>query len=382
VTRRNQSLKVLHICQRDDPATGGAVRVAVEYVKRLPQYDVDAHCLFLYGSPGAFRAELEDQHTHYLGIKSSKELPKFNRLRGFLRDFQPQVIHHHDGLLWPQLFTFLHPGIIKVAHAHLPAGNTSFLSKGALAAWSQLHSTDMLVCITEYTRQSQIKQGGYAPQRTQVIYNGVDRARFYPPSETERQRARKQLDLPADLPVVGFMGRLHCATKGVDDFLRAVALLPSYFRALVAGSGADASTLKHLAEELGIAERVIFAGTVQTPAVAYHVMDAFCLTSHWESFGLVVAEALACRVPVIAFACPGGVNELLTRETGCVLPNRNVQAMAQAIIEAIDRPGSWTQRHQNAEAQLYKNHDWDRNTLKLASLYQQLTNEATPHPVL
>jgi glycosyltransferase involved in cell wall biosynthesis len=377
VTQRNQSLKVLHICQRDDPATGGAVRVAVEYVKRLPQHNVDAHCLFLYGPPGPFQAELGGQRTHYLGIKSSRDLLEFNRLRGFLRDFCPQVIHHHDGLLWPQLFTFFHPGIIKVAHAHLPAGNATSLSKATLAAWSQRSSTDMLVCITEHTRRSQIGQGGYAPQRTQVIYNGVDQARFYPPTETERRGAREQLGLPADASMVGYMGRLDCAMKGVDDFLRAVALLPPYFRALVAGDGPDAAALRQLAEELCIAERVIFAGIVQSPTIAYHALDAFCLTSHWEPFGLVVAEALACQVPVIAFACPGGVNELLTPETGCVLPARNVEAMAQAIIEAVNQPELWIQRHSEANDLLVKNHDWDHNALQLADLYRTLLRKKT-----
>lgn len=371
----SKQLKALHICQRDDPATGGAVRVAAEYVKRLPKYEIDAHCLFLYGSPGYFRAELGEERTHYLGIQNSREFLKFGRLLDFLREIQPHIIHHHDGLLWSHLLTFSHPGVVKVAHAHLDAENGGLLSRSALAAWLQRQSTDLLICITENTRKSQIEQGGYLPNRTHVLYNGVDRDRFYPPSAAERAIARRQFGLPSDVPVIGFVGRLHCQMKGTDDFLRAIALLPPHFWALIVGCGPDADYLKQLAATLGIAERVVFTGTVEKPSAAYHSMDVFCLTSHWEPFGLVVAEAMACRVPIVGFICAGGVNELLTPETGCVLPNRDLEAMARSLIEAIEYPERWHQRQANTECQLKQNHNWEQNAFSLAHLYKEVLGE-------
>lgn len=364
-------MKVLHICQRDDPATGGAVRVAAEYVKRLAKYQVEAHCLFLYGSPGYFQSELGEDCTHYLGLQSSRDFLKFRRLLSFVHKFQPQIIHHHDGLLWSHLLTFSHPGVIKVAHAHLNAENGSIVSRGALAAWLQRHSTDLLICITENTQKSQIEQGGYLANRTHVLYNGVDRDRFYPPTATERAIARRELGLPSDVPVIGWVGRLHCQMKGTDDFLRAIAHLPSHYWALVVGSGPDADYLQQLAASLGIAERVVFTGIVEKPTVAYHAMDVFCLTSHEEPFGLVVAEAMACQIPVVGFACKGGVNELLTPETGCVLPYRDLEAMANSVIEAVEYPERWHQRHTKATSVLEHNHNWEKNASHLAHLYKE-----------
>jgi glycosyltransferase involved in cell wall biosynthesis len=372
---RSKSLRVLHICQRDDQATGGAVRVAVEYVKRLPNYDVDAHCLFLYGSPGYFQTELGD-HAHYLGISNSRELLKLGRLLNFLRKFQPDIIHHHDGLLWSNLFTFFHPGVIKIAHAHLRAGNLSRSLGGPVAAWLQCRSTDLLICITEHTRRSQIEQGRYLPSRTQILYNGVDYQYFCPPNGTERVHARNQLGLPSDVPVIGFVGRLDNQTKGTDDFLRVIALLPPHCWALVVGAGPDADCLKQLAVTLGIADRVVFAGMINKPKVAYHSMDVFCLTSHLDAFGLVVAEAMACRVPVVGLSCTGGVNELLTPETGCILPNRDLEAMAQAVIDAIEHPEKWHQRQIKAESLLKQNHDWEKNASQLSNLYKELLKPA------
>lgn len=367
-----KQLKVLHICQRDDTATGGAVRVATEYIKRLVNYNIDAHCLFLYGSPGYFQAEIGHSRTHYLNIQNSKDFFKFRRLVQFLQKFKPQIIHHHDGLLWSHLLTFFHPGVVKVAHAHLGANKTKFFSKSKIAAWLQRKSSDRLVCITRDTCQSQIKQGKYLPNRTQVIYNGVDRAKFYPPTATERQNARRYLGLPVDAPAIAFVGRLHCQMKGTDDFLRVFALLPQNFWAIVVGDGSDAQTLKQLATTLNISDRVIFTGILDQPIVAYHAMDVFCLTSHWEPFGLVVAEAMACHVPVVGFACPGGVNELLNHETGCIIPNRDLKAMSQAIVDAVNNPEVWYQYQIKAKLKLKQNHDWQKNTSYLADLYQTL----------
>jgi glycosyltransferase involved in cell wall biosynthesis len=363
-------LKALHICQRDDTATGGAARVAVEYVKRLSNYGVDAHCLFLYGSLGYFGSELGDL-AHYLAITDSREVLKFGRLISFIREFKPDVIHHHDGLLWSHLLTFFHPGILKVAHAHLGATNDVSATRSNLAAWVQRQSTDLLICITEDTRTSQVQNAGYQIDQTQVLYNGVDRARFDPASRTKKITARKQFGLPDDVSIVGYIGRLHCGMKGTDDFLRVISLLSKNFWALIVGNGSDAEYLKQLAHELGIAERVVFTGTLNETKMAYHALDVFCLTSHDEPFGLVVAEAMSCQVPVIGFACTGGVSELLSPKTGSVILSRDLDGMAKEIIEAVEHSELWHQRQENARSLLERNHDWDKNTLNLANLYKK-----------
>ncbi len=367
----SKDLKVLHICQRDDAATGGAARVAVEYVKRLHDYDIDAHCLFLYGQPGFFGSELGDR-AHYLNIANSRDALNFGRLVSFMHEFQPDFIHHHDGLLWTQLLTFFHPGVLKFAHAHLDAtSDNTWPNRGNIAAWVQLHSTDLLVCITESTRSSYVKQGGYSYTNTKVIYNGVDRSQFYPPSSAEKLAARKQFGLPENAFIVGYVGRLHCVMKGTDDFLRVISLLPDKFWALVVGSGPDSEYLHNLATELNIADRVVFAGTVNRTTSAYHALDVFCMTSHYEPFGLVAAEAMSCRVPVVGFACTGGVGELLNHSTGAVIQNRDISAMADTIVESVDRLEQWDRYHQNARSLLESNHDWDKNVLNLANLYKE-----------
>jgi glycosyltransferase involved in cell wall biosynthesis len=369
VAQPQSQLRVLHICQRDDPATGGAARVAVEFIKRLPDHNIDAHCLFLYGEPSYFQTELGDR-AHYLHLHSSKDFLHFDRLRRFIHQFQPHILHHHDGLAWSQALTFFHPNIIKIAHAHLPAPPRG--SRGQTAAWLQKHSTNLLLCITQDTQINQIDIGGYPADKTQVLYNGVDLDRFQPTNVILKSKAREQLNLPQSKPVIGFVGRLHSEMKGVDDFLRVIHLLPPDYHGLIVGDGPDRSALQNFAHELGISDRVRFTGLLQTPAMAYQAMDIFCLTSHWEPFGLVVAEAMACQVPVIGFECPGGIKELLCPDTGVILRNRELSQMAKSIIDTIEHPEQSQIFCHQAYMQLQTKFDWEKNAYQLSQIYQTL----------
>lgn len=363
-------LKVLHICQRDDPATGGAARVAVEYVKRLPNYHIDAHCLFVYGPPGPFQEELGDR-AHFLGLKNSQDCFKMPQLWRFINNFSPKIIHHHEGLLWTQILTFYHPKIIKVAHAHTTATVKPLLSKGFVGAWLQRLSTDYVIAITKDTCQSYVQRYQYAPHQIKVLYNGVDLTQFYPPSIDERLAARHHLNLPLDQPIIGFVGRLHCATKGTDDFLRMIALLPANFWGLVVGEGPDAQRLHDLAKDLKIENRVVFTGLLARPTVAYHTMNLFCFTSNIDAFGLVVAEAMASGLPVVGFACEGGVKEILTPKTGWVIPDRNLNLMAETVMHLIACPEKTSHQRNAAMNQITQYHDWGKSTEELANYYYQ-----------
>jgi glycosyltransferase involved in cell wall biosynthesis len=367
-------LKALHICQRDDPAEGSAVRVAFEYVKRLPNYEIDAHCLFLYGNPAYFGNQLGDR-AHYLNITNSKEFFKFWRLIEFIHKFKPDVIHHHDGLLWSNLLTFFHKNILKITHAHLGAtlNNTknSLLNRAKLAALIQRMSTDILICITKDTQTSHVQQGNYHPDKTYVLYNGVDQNCFSPPTTTEKITNRQKFGLPEDVVVVGFVGRLHCGMKGTDDFLKIIGILPNNFWALIVGGGSDEDYLKQLAIKLQISERVIFTGIIQNPVDAYHTLNILCMTSHYEPFGLVIAEAMSCQLPVIGFTCIGGSIELLNSDTGVVISDRDIQAMAQAIIQSVNHPEIWEHKHKQAQLLINQNHDWGKNSLKLSDVYKK-----------
>lgn len=128
--------------------------------------------------------------------------------------------------------------------------------------------------------------------------------------------------------------------KGHDVLLRALATLPDLdWRLTIAGGGRDpvhANGLRALAEELGIAQRVAFPGEVVAEAVEalWQGADLFALASHWEGYGMAVAEALARGLPV-AVTSGGALAELVPVEAGVVSPPGDHVSLGKAMRRVI-----------------------------------------------
>ncbi len=185
--------------------------------------------------------------------------------------------------------------------------------------------------------------------RVAVIPCGVNLDRFRP---GDRSAARRFLGLPPGAPVVLYVGRF-ARLKGIDRLVRAVALLPADTRlVLVGGDGPDDPErvgLERLAADLGVAGRVRFAGRVEHQALPpyYRAADVLVLPSLYESFGLVVLEALACGTPVVATAV-GAVEQVVRPGlTGEIAADPSPAELARCIRRVLDRgpPDPWAVRH-------------------------------------
>lgn len=108
-------------------------------------------------------------------------------------------------------------------------------------------------------------------------------------------------------------------------------------RLVVLGQGPDEAELKALVERLGVAEDVHFAGFVSNPYAWMKRCDLFVLSSRWEGFANVVAEALACGAPVVSTDCPSGPAEILADGGfGRLAPVGDPEALAAQILAALD----------------------------------------------
>ena len=127
--------------------------------------------------------------------------------------------------------------------------------------------------------------------------------------------------------------------KGVDVTIRALPTIAQAFpkvKYLVIGRGDDQTRLAALAEELGVSDRVIFAGFVATPALPahYRLADAYVMPSQ-EGFGIVYLEAMACGIPVLAGDDDGSADPLQDGRLGWQVSHRDVGAVAQACMEIL-----------------------------------------------
>ncbi|MEG4502904.1 glycosyltransferase family 4 protein [Microcoleus sp. F6_B4] len=127
--------------------------------------------------------------------------------------------------------------------------------------------------------------------------------------------------------------------KGVDVTIQALPLIAKTFpnvKYLVIGRGDDRPRLAKLADDLGVAERVVFAGFVPTENLAahYQLADAYVMPSQ-EGFGIVYLEALACGVPVLAGDADGSADPLQDGKLGWRVPHRDSAAVAVACVEML-----------------------------------------------
>lgn len=153
--------------------------------------------------------------------------------------------------------------------------------------------------------------------------------------QVSREEARSHLGLPSDAWIVGNVGRLH-PDKDQETLLRGFALalpkLPENSLVVIVGQGRLEQDLRSLSQELGLAERTVFMGQVPEVRCYFKAFDVFALTSDREPFGMVLLEAMAAGVPIIASDC-GGAPEIVGGFAR-LFPFQDINALADLLVDA------------------------------------------------
>ncbi len=175
--------------------------------------------------------------------------------------------------------------------------------------------------------------------RIQTLYNRID-VDALQRIQVPAHEARDALGLSPDEWVIGNVGRLH-PDKDQATLLKGFALaqahLPAESRLAILGSGRLEQDLRALARELGIADKVLFLGQVPEARRYFQAFDVFALSSDHEPFGMVLLEAMAAGVPLLATAC-GGAKEVV-EGVGILFPFGDAEHLAQGLrhLAAMDQ---------------------------------------------
>jgi glycosyltransferase involved in cell wall biosynthesis len=165
-----------------------------------------------------------------------------------------------------------------------------------------------------------------------VRYLGVDTERFVP-SRQAREEWVDRFSIRAEEVILSTVSYLR-PFKNPQTLVEACKELRQRrtpVRLLVAGDGEMLPDLKALAKRLGVEDRVHWLGNVSDPRTLLQASDIFVLASVGEAFGLVLAEAMACGVPVVG-SRSGSLSEVVEEEcTGLLVPPRDAVAFADAI---------------------------------------------------
>ena len=167
--------------------------------------------------------------------------------------------------------------------------------------------------------------------RVTVVYNGVDLQRFHPGNRAlHRVAARGEAGIPADAWVTLFVGS-GFERKGLAAVVEAFARTESRGDRLVVVGKGDARRYRRLAEELRVAERIVWLGPRPDVERWYAAADAVALPALYEPFGNVHLEALASGVPVVTSTRAGGAEVIVEGVNGAVVSPGDPAALAQAL---------------------------------------------------
>jgi glycosyltransferase involved in cell wall biosynthesis len=277
--------------------------------------------------------------------------------------YRPDVV---DGPLFGRL------GLPVVTTVH---GFTGGGAKNQLFEWLQVRAYRRFDGVVAVARPivERLVRSGVPAGRVHCIPNA------WAPGQvpSDRAHARERLGLPADGPVVGWVGRLS-REKAPDVLLEALGLMGSDApRAVFVGAGTEAASLSDRARALGIEGKVRWAGRVDGAAALFRAFDVFVLSSRTEGTPIVLFEAMAAGVPVIATHV-GGVPDVVSGAEALLVPAEDPAELARALRAVLADPAGSAARASAAGARLARDFAEAPWLERYEALYRNLIGTRRP----
>ncbi len=201
-----------------------------------------------------------------------------------------------------------------------------------------LQHSEKIWTISRYSRDKICSANGIRPDHVQILPCAVDGERFTPGDKSPLLLNKYGLEKNKVIMTVArlWSGDIY---KGVDVTIRALPEILQVFgnvKYLVIGRGDDTPRLKQLALDLGLSEKVVFAGYIPTEELVehYRLADLYSMPS-LEGFGIVYLEAMACGCPVLAGDADGSADPLQDGKLGWRVPYRDPHAVSEACLEIL-----------------------------------------------
>lgn len=305
---------------------------------------------------------------HFGGTVSGMGLnPLLDRkVRKILDSERFDIVHIHEPLtpILPWLF-LRNAKAPKVGtfHVHREEGHSVYAAfSWYLKRWAK--RLDYRIAVSEAARQTVAQ---YFPGDYDMLPNGVDVARYRDPAEPPAlEKGHRN---------IVFVGRLE-GRKGLEYLIRAMPRVLAEVadvRLIVVGDGPERKTCEELAEEV-CPGAVSFVGAVGDDAKAGYLQaaDVFCSpATHGESFGIVLLEAMASGRAIVASAIEGYAGLLVADDAGLLVPPRDPEALASALVHLLRDETARRQLGEKAAAAALK-YDWLSIAGRIEEIYRRL----------
>lgn len=296
-----------------------------------------------------------------------------SRIREVIQDERIDIIHSHEyksdiiGFVVSKL-----TGVPIVTTAHGWITNSMkgriYISLGKRV----MRYFDRVIAVSPLIRD-QLIASGVTRDRIRVVYNAIV-VENYRPASVPAGTLRKTLGIPADVPLVGNVGRLS-PEKGQEDFIKAARQvlnmdIKAHF--VLAGSGPDELRLREMVTELGIQPRVHFLGHLGDVRSVFRDCDVIALTSYTEGFPNVLLESLCMGTPIIATRV-GGVPDIVEDGvTGVLVEPHAVDDIASGIAHLLREPAWAAQLVQNGRRRIEQRFRFEVRVTHIENIYREV----------
>lgn len=255
---------------------------------------------------------------------------------------------------------------------------------GWLTYWAY-RQADLYLAISSRIAHNYLA-AGLPKAKLRLAPNGLDVQRFHPPSRQERQAARQNLGPLSDdlywILFVGFFSREKCPDVLSEAWLRLRELgAPPTGLLFVGATDSEyhevdkslAAAIADRAAELGVSDRVRFAGPMANVETAYYAADVFVMPSSREAFGMVLVEAMAAGLPVIASRLEGVTDEIVDEGiTGYLVAPRDPAALAEALLRVLRQPAEASRLGMHAREAVVNRYGLDAARQRWVEAYDAL----------
>ncbi len=357
-------------------------------------YEKKGHSTYIFAPRVENYTDQEDSVFRYHSVNLTGKvkypiaIPLSLRARKIINEFNPDVVHVHHP------FVLSMPAIMYGAKLRIPKVLTIHTQYERYAYYASPIPQvivneaikriifNLAIKVDVITTPSQSMKDLISRYRIKkevtVVPNAINLNIFQEKNEQQIREIRKQFGLSEEDVAVLYVGRISFE-KNIDKIVKALAIVRdkkiNNVKLLLVGEGTAMKQLKELVESLSLESLVKFVGPVNSELIKYYYQasDIFAFTSTSETFGMVIIEAFASGLPVLAVKAPGAI-DIITDGFDGILVEDDISQFAERLENLITDKGLRKRLSESAlkTAQLYS---VDSVSEQMLNLYQGLRNK-------
>ncbi len=347
-------------------SVGGMENYLKNFLTHLPADKFQISCICPYESPftNALR-ELGAENVFITPIEDDPSWRSIQLTMEVARLYEIDLLHAHmpkAHVLAGIAANLIHKPVVATVHG-------MDITSHELGIARAVNSHLVTNCQEAYTQALAM---GVPAGRINIVRNGVDTTVFTPGRSGDD--FRKENNIPLDVKLVGFIGRLDYE-KGPDIFLRVAEYVHHYepnVHFLIAGEGSMRKQLLKMCAYFRLQKHVHFIEWCKNTTVIYPALDILAHTSRSDGTSLVLLEAMACGCPTVALMV-GGVRDIIEHgNTGLLSASDDWEGVGKHIIQLLEQPARLKMMGEEGRSRVLKYFNVQTNTLRTAEILQNI----------